>query len=1616
MEGLIMTDDFKPRDYQISIMEIAIKQNTIIFLPTGSGKTLIAVMILKRLSKPLQKPLSQGGKLSIMLVNTVALVDQQAKYLRTLTNQDVGAYSGEMNVDSWNREMWHKEFETHQILIMTAQILVNLLAPAFLTLNQVNLLIFDECHNAVNDHAMRQVMSYYNDLDEEPRIIGLSATLLNKNCKPDQVIDEVTALETTFHSKIATVEDLEKVIGYSTNPNEVIRPYKRYTLNLIDQYSIIHLESLIKVLTQVKTQQKLSPPLNSHLKPLDVSTEFKDAICLIKDVIYHITEFGSYVGELAVIAHTIQLERIKKNCQDPKVATIYDAVMTGFTTVKKMFTDHMSESNPLERIYRYSSNQIITLFQILEQYDQTSKQSLCGIIFVQRRFTAKLIYNVLKNLKNADPTFAHVEPNFVVGFNTNPFNDTREGFYRAKMNKKILQQFYNKEINLLVASNVLEEGVDIPTCSLVVNFNQVTNYRGYIQSKGRARHKDSFYYMIVDDFEKFSSKYITFQDVEATLNRYLVGTNEARTGPDLEFCDENEIPPYYVNGKGSAKVDLLSAISLLCRYCLKLPSDKYTTYTPNWYLETHDTHYRVVIELPTVSNILEPIQGPFMSTKKQAKRAAALKACEILHKRGELDDLLLPIKTEDVNENLSYYFSHWPKIKERNAGGIKKRRVHSKQIPIVCTGKILSNANVYLHLIEFTPLFSTHSNISMNMIHQLYQSELRFGFISAQFLPKLCKFSVFVTAGEILVNLKLNYKTIVLTTEQLESLKRFHCLIFADILKVLKSFLVIDNDGEVDGFLVVPIRKKNDFCDIDFDVSYTHKEVIDEKLEPSYEERKRLEVNKESYLGKIVTPWYRRDEQVYLVTNVCTDLNAYSQFPSDEFQTYRSYYKEKYDKDLVNGGQPLLLVKGLSKRLNCLKPRLIGNKRSREKVYEDVEEHLIPELCVKQEIPAALWIQAMLLPSVLYRLLSLIQAEELRSIIALESGMGLRFLPEQEEWSPLVFDKHVMTYENNEIPKVNNPEGVSDELTEVDFKLPMIEMIGLCQDFATKKLNDEYSWDIEEEPIDIERNLNVTLMDVQYFENFISQPLAYSDRIRKNHLVRTALPAITYDVSYVYKDIKLLNPRENQRGPELVDVYTALTTAKNNDVINLERMETLGDSFLKLSVSLFVILRYPNFDEGRLTTFKGQLISNKNLYYIGKKKNIPGYLRLSDFTRGLEWKPPSFCVPKLLVNRINKKEISVHSLFYFMFSKEEQGSGVLSQASSTKILDMENDMEDQEEVECDSTLSFLDQQMVPDKTVADGVEALLGVYFQSYGFKGGLNLLKWLEIIPASENIDQLLNMELPNPVLDRNDPSVHIDYHLPSWQKIETTLGYTFKNKAYLLQALTHSSYTPNRKTNCYQTLEFLGDAVLDFLITCHIYETCENLTPGDLTDLRSALVNNITFAGFTVRCGFQKHLLFSNNKLLNYIDNFVQHQESKNYAINEEVSILLQENDLFLAEHIDVPKVLGDTFEALAGAIFLDSGMCLETVWKIFHRIMWKEIESFKTNVPKNAVRLIHETVGAHPEFDKSVTLDTGETMVGLKFMLNGAKKKVYGFGENKSLAKKAAAKIALRLLYKH
>ena len=132
----------------------------------------------------------------------------------------------------------------------------------------------------------------------------------------------------------------------------------------------------------------------------------------------------------------------------------------------------------------------------------------------------------------------------------------------------------------------------------------------------------------------------------------------------------------------------------------------------------------------------------------------------------------------------------------------------------------------------------------------------------------------------------------------------------------------------------------------------------------------------------------------------------------------------------------------------------------------------------------------------------------------------------------------------------------------------------------------------------------------------------------------------------------------------------------------------------------------------------------------------------------------------------------------------------------------------------------------------------------------------------------------------------------MSDFARFQAELGYVFENQQLLRRALTHPSVAHEQGTNVEhnQRLEFLGDAVLQLILTRELYERFTNAGEGPLTKARAQLVNRRTLADQARRLHLGNHLLLSRGR--------------KPSGGRERAS------------------ALADGFEALIGAIFLDSG----------------------------------------------------------------------------------------------
>ena len=120
-------------------------------------------------------------------------------------------------------------------------------------------------------------------------------------------------------------------------------------------------------------------------------------------------------------------------------------------------------------------------------------------MFVERRCTALVLSEQINIAAKSDPELSFIESSFVIGHGTggkaNYSNETEMNF---KKQEEVLRQFRLHKFNLLIATSVVEEGLDIPKCNLVCRFDFPMTLRSYVQSKGRARAKDSNYIVLVD--------------------------------------------------------------------------------------------------------------------------------------------------------------------------------------------------------------------------------------------------------------------------------------------------------------------------------------------------------------------------------------------------------------------------------------------------------------------------------------------------------------------------------------------------------------------------------------------------------------------------------------------------------------------------------------------------------------------------------------------------------------------------------------------------------------------------------------------------------------------------------------------------------------------------------------------------------------------------------------------------------------------------------------------------------------------------------------------------------------------------------------------------------------
>ncbi|KAJ6902410.1 hypothetical protein NC651_020022, partial [Populus alba x Populus x berolinensis] len=608
------------RSYQLEALEKALKHNTIVFLETGSGKTLIAIMLLRSYAYLLRKP---SRFIAVFLVPKVVLVRQQAGAVEMHTDLKVGMYWGEMGVDFWNAVTWKNEIDKHEVLVMTPQILLNGLRHGYIKLEWIK--EFFHC----------ELKSGHHDL---PRIFGMTASPI-KSKGANSELDywqQIRELEDIMNSKIYTCGSesaLAEFIPFST-PKFLFYEHVKipdgifaYLLKELGNLRAKHehmLEQLdLNESAAVSICNKISKvhsALMFCLEELGVWLAFQAA-----QFLSHCDTDGDFIsgGKLDVSGETI----VKSFCQDASLA-ISNCFSAGQEcSIGNNIKAHLGAG--------LLTSKILCLVESLLQY-RDLKEIRC-IVFVERVITAVVLESLLSKLL---PKHSSWKTKYIAGNNSGLQSQTR------KIQNEIVEEFRKGMVNIIIATSILEEGLDVQSCNLVVRFDPSATVSSFIQSRGRARMQNSDYLLMVKrgDFSTHArlENYLASGDI---MRRESLRHASIPCSPLLGELDDEF---YRVEGT-RAVVTLSSSVSLIYFYCSRLPSDRYFKPAPRCIIDKETM--TCTLHLPKSSPVQTIcVQGNI----KTLKQKACLEACKKLHVSGALTDNLVPdiVMEEAVAEDV----------------------------------------------------------------------------------------------------------------------------------------------------------------------------------------------------------------------------------------------------------------------------------------------------------------------------------------------------------------------------------------------------------------------------------------------------------------------------------------------------------------------------------------------------------------------------------------------------------------------------------------------------------------------------------------------------------------------------------------------------------------------------------------------------------------------------------------------------------------------------------------------------------------------------------------------------------------------------------------------------
>ena len=468
----IKSNSIEFREYQVNIAESSYKENTLLVLPTGLGKTVIALILISKIIK-----INQNGEKILFLAPTKPLVLQHAQFLKnflTINNESISTFTGEISPEERNK-LWARS----KIIISTPQVIENDLLSKRINIKDVSFIIFDEAHHAVGKYSYVFISEMYKKYKENGYVLGMTASPGNEITKIKEISKNLNIknieLRTKYDSDVKPyVHNLDIKWKEVLLPNEF-----SYTIQLLRK----SLSDRLKFLKDAKVIDSSSVASINRTKLLEVQVRIQKEIksrVKVPKILYKAASIQSEAMKLYFAIELLQTQGVNAlNNYFQRIGK--DALAKNSTKSSKSI---MADQNIIEAVaYAKSLNiehpklqEIINIVKKQFSYSPESKI----IIFTHYRDTSLTVFNILKDIENSRP----------VRFFGQAGKDKDKGLTQ-KQQGEIVNKFRNGDFNILIATSVAEEGLDMPSTELVVFFEPIPSEIRNIQRRGRTARKMS---------------------------------------------------------------------------------------------------------------------------------------------------------------------------------------------------------------------------------------------------------------------------------------------------------------------------------------------------------------------------------------------------------------------------------------------------------------------------------------------------------------------------------------------------------------------------------------------------------------------------------------------------------------------------------------------------------------------------------------------------------------------------------------------------------------------------------------------------------------------------------------------------------------------------------------------------------------------------------------------------------------------------------------------------------------------------------------------------------------------------------------------------------------------